>query len=215
MDSNKQPSTSEEAKKPTYIENQTNQNCQQFFGTINGGIFAMPGSNVTQNVNGQAVDTHETESAATTAKEDEGQMETDELRDGTIDEHRLAYKDAMLKVQECVYSKLPFEGMIKNSYDWFAVMRLAVDIGIFSDGWSGITTLFGTDTETRQKFREVPKDYRNFSAYTKYISKDYKYPNWQCAEKEQSYFRKFLAIANVTYTLYKNICKKQKIKPYE
>lgn len=34
------------AQKPEYIENQVNNNCQQFFGTVTGCVFAMPGSNV-------------------------------------------------------------------------------------------------------------------------------------------------------------------------
>ena len=32
--------------KPEYIENQTNNNCQQFFGPVSGCVFAMPGSTV-------------------------------------------------------------------------------------------------------------------------------------------------------------------------
>lgn len=34
------------AQKPEYIENQVNNNCQQFFGTVTGCVFAMPGSHV-------------------------------------------------------------------------------------------------------------------------------------------------------------------------
>ena len=34
------------ANKPEYIENQTNNNCQQFFGPVSGCVFAMPGSTV-------------------------------------------------------------------------------------------------------------------------------------------------------------------------
>jgi hypothetical protein len=34
------------ANKPEYIENQTNNNCQQFFGPVSGCVFAMAGSTV-------------------------------------------------------------------------------------------------------------------------------------------------------------------------
>lgn len=34
--------------KPTYIAQQTNNNCQQFYGPISGCVFAMPGAQVTQ-----------------------------------------------------------------------------------------------------------------------------------------------------------------------
>lgn len=145
-------------------------------------------------------------------KKEEPQQEVEgEMRIGTIDEHKLAFRDAMLQVQETPYSQLPLEGMIKNVYDWYAVMRLGKDIGLFTDAYAGLTALM----ETNKRFREIPKDYRNFSAYTKYISKDFNYPNWQCTEKEQSYFRKFLSIANLTYSLYKANCKKQNIEPYK
>lgn len=35
-------------EKPQYIAQQTNNNCQQFFGPVSGCVFAMPGANVTQ-----------------------------------------------------------------------------------------------------------------------------------------------------------------------
>lgn len=35
--------------KPTYIAQQSNNNCQQFYGPISGCVFAMPGAQVTNN----------------------------------------------------------------------------------------------------------------------------------------------------------------------
>ena len=40
--------------KPVYIKEQQNHNCQQFFGTVTGCVFAMPGAVVNQYPNGAA-----------------------------------------------------------------------------------------------------------------------------------------------------------------
>jgi len=48
MTEDKNTNPIEDQDRVTKIENQTNNNCQQFFGPVSGCVFAMPGSHVTQ-----------------------------------------------------------------------------------------------------------------------------------------------------------------------
>lgn len=50
--------------KPTYIAQQTNNNCQQFYGPISGCVFAMPGAQVTQQMAPQRASSTTTEKAS-------------------------------------------------------------------------------------------------------------------------------------------------------
>lgn len=134
-----------------------------------------------------------------------------ELRDGTMDEHTVAFTEAMLKMQNTFYRTQPMpEQMIKNKYDWYAVQRMGMDIGIIN-GWDDLIAIL----RSKKEFREIPANYQNFSTYKRYILDSSRFPNWQCAEAEQSFFRKFLEIANTTYSIYNQICKQKKIKPYK
>lgn len=134
----------------------------------------------------------------------------EELREGTMDEHTEAFTEAMLKMQDAFYRTKPMpEQMIKNKYDWYAVQRMGMDIGILN-GWEDLIAIL----HDNKKFREIPANYQNFSAYKQYISDNYPFPNWQCEVAERSYFNKFLSIAETTYTIYKQICKQKQIKAY-
>ncbi len=57
---------------------------------------------------------------------------TGELTDGTIDQHRRLFKEAMLKAQD-YKPKDSYRYLLSNTYDWVAAERWGKDLGIIKN----------------------------------------------------------------------------------
>ena len=131
-----------------------------------------------------------------------------ELTDGTIDQHRRLFKEAMLKAQDCK-PKDSYRYLLSNTYDWVAAERWGKDLGIIKN----YAQLEGILQDKR--FREVPKNSQNLTKYRAYIDDNTRYPNWQCSVPDvEGFFRKFKEIADLINSIYKLGCQREHIKPY-
>lgn len=116
---------------------------------------------------------------------------------------------AMKKMQREKYNEAPPETNIKHVYDWYAVYRMAKDIGLISNFDEFLQIMQGED------WFQKPKAIQNFSNYDGSIADNTRYPNWQCKTRtKEKYFHKFLHIAQITYSLYKIKCKEANIIPF-
>lgn len=141
--------------------------------------------------------------------QEQPQAEEIELTDGAIDLHLQLFKAAMLKVQDVKYSEIKFATAIMNTYEWYAVLRLGLDIGLL-DGYTDLITLM-----KEGDFKHKPTNPQNVNPYKKHINAEPLYPNWQCAHRaSEPYFRKFKFIADNTYSIYKLGCKEHHIRPF-
>ena len=132
-----------------------------------------------------------------------------ELSEGTIDQHKQAFCDAMFKVQNIPYEQEKYKKAIARSYHWYGALRLAKDIGLLS-GYDDLVVLMG-----KGKFEHLPKNPQNFSKYSKHICPEPLFPDWKLPEKASDpYFRRFLFIAEHTYKLYVARCHSLKIRPF-
>ena len=133
---------------------------------------------------------------------------TGELTDGTIDQHRRLFKEAMLKAQD-YKPKDSYRYLLSNTYDWVAAERWGKDLGIIKN----YAQLEGILQDER--FREVPKNSQNLTKYRAYIDDNTRYPNWQCSVPDVvGFFRKFKEIADLINSIYKLGCQREHIKPY-
>lgn len=133
---------------------------------------------------------------------------TGELTDGTIDQHRRLFKEAMLKAQD-YKPKDSYRYLLSNTYDWVAAERWGKDLGIIKN----YAQLEGILQDKR--FREVPKNSQNLTKYRAYIDDNTRYPNWQCSVPDvEGFFRKFKEIADLINSIYKLGCQREHIKPY-
>ena len=133
---------------------------------------------------------------------------TGELTDGTIDQHRRLFKEAMLKAQD-YKPKDSYRYLLSNTYDWVAAERWGKDLGIIKN----YAQLEGILQDKR--FREVPKNTQNLTKYRAYIDDNTRYPNWQCSVPDvEGFFRKFKEIADLINSIYKLGCQREHIKPY-
>ena len=133
---------------------------------------------------------------------------TGELTDGTIDQHRRLFKEAMLKAQD-YKPKDSYRYLLSNTYDWVAAERWGKDLGIIKN----YAQLEGILQDKR--FREVPKNSQNLTKYRAYIDDNTRYPNWQCSVPDvEGFFRKFKEIADIINSIYKLGCQREHIKPY-
>lgn len=131
-----------------------------------------------------------------------------ELTDGTIDQHRRLFKEAMLKAQD-YKPKDSYRYLLSNTYDWVAAERWGKDLGIIKN----YAQLEGILQDKR--FREVPKNSQNLTKYRAYIDDNTRYPNWQCSVPDvEGFFRKFKEIADLINSIYKLGCQREHIKPY-
>ena len=136
------------------------------------------------------------------------ELPTGELTDGTIDQHRRLFKDAMLKAQD-YKPKDSYRYLLSNTYDWVAAERWGKDLGIIKN----YAQLEGILQDKR--FREVPKNSQNLTKYRAYIDDNTRYPNWQCSVPDvEGFFRKFKEIADLINSIYKLGCHREHIKPY-
>lgn len=135
--------------------------------------------------------------------------EKDEPMTGTKDDHVRLFVEAMKQMQQGVYCQTPFEPNIKNTYDWYAVCRLAIDIGIITSIEEFIPLIDG------DCWRKKPKGYQNFQKYIPAINKNSKYPVWQSGNGYENFYNKFKQIADQTYSIYKAKCEQAKIEPYK
>ena len=153
----------------------------------------------------------QTESPAETTSQPQelpAEQPTGELTDGTIDQHRRLFKEAMLKAQD-YKPKDSFRYLLSNTYDWVAAERWGKDLGIIKN----YAQLEGILQDKR--FREVPKNSQNLTKYRAYIDDNTRYPNWQCSVPDvEGFFRKFKEIADLINSIYKLACHKEHIKPY-
>lgn len=153
----------------------------------------------------------QTESPAETTSQPQelpAEQPTGELTDGTIDQHRRLFKEAMLKAQD-YKPKDSYRYLLSNTYDWVAAERWGKDLGIIKN----YAQLEGILQDKR--FREVPKNSQNLTKYRAYIDDNTRYPNWQCSVPDvEGFFRKFKEIADLINSIYKLGCHREHIKPY-
>ncbi len=153
----------------------------------------------------------QTESPAETTSQPQelpAEQPTGELTDGTIDQHRRLFKEAMLKAQD-YKPKDSFRYLLSNTYDWVAAERWGKDLGIIKN-YAQLEEILQD-----KRFREVPKNSQNLTKYRAYIDDNTRYPNWQCSVPDvEGFFRKFKEIADLINSIYKLACHKEHIKPY-
>jgi len=136
------------------------------------------------------------------------EQRTGELTDGTIDQHRRLFKEAMLKAQD-YKPKDSYRYLLSNTYDWVAAERWGKDLGIIKN-YAQLEEILQD-----KRFREVPKNSQNLTKYRAYIDDNSRYPNWQCSVPDvEGFFRKFKEIADLINSIYKLACHKEHIKPY-
>lgn len=154
----------------------------------------------------------QTESPAETTSQPQelpAEQPTGELTDGTIDQHRRLFKEAMLKAQEIKQNKDSYRLLMSNTYDWVAAERLGKDLGIIKN-YAQLEEILQDE-----RFREVPKNSQNLTKYRAYIDPNTRYPNWQCSNMDaDGFFRKFKQIADNIYSIYTLACRRDHIKPY-
>lgn len=136
------------------------------------------------------------------------QLEVEPITD-TKDNHIRLFKEAMMSIQEMMYSEITNEPNIKNAYDWCAIFRLATDIGIVASFDEFLQIMNGDG------WRKKPQIPQNFQNYSSAIHKNNKYPNWQSGNGYEDLFKKFHQIANLTYSIYKTKCEQAQIEPYK
>lgn len=153
----------------------------------------------------------QTESPAETTSQPQelpAEQPTGELTDGTIDQHRRLFKEAMLKAQD-YKPKDSYRYLLSNTYDWVAAERWGKDLGIIKN-YAQLEEILQD-----KRFREVPKNSQNLTKYRAYIDDNTRYPNWQCSVPDvKGFFRKFKEIADLINSIYKLACHKEHIKPY-
>lgn len=153
----------------------------------------------------------QTESPAETTSQPQelpAEQPTGELTDGTIDQHRRLFKEAMLKAQD-YKPKDSYRYLLSNTYDWVAAERWGKDLGIIKN-YAQLEEILQD-----KRFREVPKNSQNLTKYRAYIDDNTRYPNWQCSVPDvEGFFRKFKEIADLINSIYKLACNKEHIKPY-
>lgn len=153
----------------------------------------------------------QTESPAETTSQPQelpAEQPTGELTDGTIDQHRQLFKEAMLKAQE-YKPKDSYRYLLSNTYDWVAAERWGKDRGIIKN-YAQLEEILQDE-----RFRVVPKNSQNLTKYRAYIDDDSRYPNWQCSVPDvEGFFRKFKEIADLINSIYKLACHREHIKPY-
>ena len=153
----------------------------------------------------------QTESPAETTSQPQelpAEQPTGELTDGTIDQHRRLFKEAMLKAQD-YKPKDSYRYLLSNTYDWVAAERWGKDLGIIKN-YAQLEEILQD-----KRFREVPKNSQNLTKYRAYIDDNTRYPNWQCSVPDvEGFFRKFKEIADLINSIYKLACHKEHIKPY-
>ena len=131
-----------------------------------------------------------------------------EITDGTIDQHRRLFKEAMLKAQD-YKPKDSYRYLLSNTYDWVAAERWGKDLGIIKN-YAQLEEILQDE-----RFREVPKNSQNLTDYRAYIDKNTRYPNWQCPVPDaEGFFRKFKEIADIINSIYKLGCQREHIRPY-
>ena len=162
----------------------------------------------------QTINNHygqQTESPAETTSQPQelpAEQPTGELTDGTIDQHRRLFKEAMLKAQD-YKPKDSYRYLLSNTYDWVAAERWGKDLGIIKN-YAQLEEILQD-----KRFREVPKNSQNLTKYRAYIDDNTRYPNWQCSVPDvEGFFRKFKEIADLINSIYKLACHKEHIKPY-
>lgn len=153
----------------------------------------------------------QTESPAETTSQPQelpAEQPTGELTDGTIDQHRRLFKEAMLKAQD-YKPKNSYRYLLSNTYDWVAAERWGKDLGIIKN-YAQLEEILQD-----KRFREVPKNSQNLTKYRAYIDDNTRYPNWQCSVPDvEGFFRKFKEIADLINSIYKLGCHREHIKPY-
>ena len=153
----------------------------------------------------------QTESPAETTSQPQelpAEQPTGELTDGTIDQHRRLFKEAMLKAQD-YKPKDSYRYLLSNTYDWVAAERWGKDLGIIKN-YAQLEEILQD-----KRFREVPKNSQNLTKYRAYIDDNTRYPNWQCSVPDvKGFFRKFKEIADLINSIYKLGCQREHIKPY-
>jgi len=153
----------------------------------------------------------QTESPAETTSQPQelpAEQPTGELTDGTIDQHRRLFKEAMLKAQD-YKPKDSYRYLLSNTYDWVAAERWGKDLGIIKN-YAQLEEILQD-----KRFREVPKNSQNLTKYRAYIDDNTRYPNWQCSVPDvEGFFRKFKEIADLINSIYKLGCQREHIKPY-
>ncbi len=153
----------------------------------------------------------QTESPAETTSQPQelpAEQPTGELTDGTIDQHRRLFKEAMLKAQD-YKPKDSYRYLLSNTYDWVAAERWGKDLGIIKN-YAQLEEILQD-----KRFREVPKNSQNLTKYRAYIDDNTRYPNWQCSVPDvEGFFRKFKEIADLINSIYKLGCHREHIKPY-
>ena len=153
----------------------------------------------------------QTESPAETTSQPQelpAEQPTGELTDGTIDQHRRLFKEAMLKAQD-YKPKDSYRYLLSNTYDWVAAERWGKDLGIIKN-YAQLEEILQD-----KRFREVPKNSQNLTKYRAYIDDNTRYPNWQCSVPDvKGFFRKFKEIADLINSIYKLGCHREHIKPY-
>ena len=108
----------------------------------------------------------QTESPAETTSQPQelpAEQPTGELTDGTIDQHRRLFKEAMLKAQD-YKPKDSYRYLLSNTYDWVAAERWGKDLGIIKN-YAQLEEILQD-----KRFREVPKNSQNLTKYRAYIA---------------------------------------------
>lgn len=176
----------------------------------NQNVFNIYPSAQTRNADMREADVEDVEKTTTTASVAPiAEAEPEEMQEAGKDVHMELYKEAMLQVQDAMFSKETYEKAIKRMYDWYAAYRLGKELGVLSN-FEEMQALMQD-----KRFQCVPKRRQNFAAYVKYINKDSYFPNWQCSSKwGQTYLVKFKFIAERIHKRYETNCHARGIEPY-
>lgn len=135
--------------KPQYIENQTNNNCQQFFGPISGCVFAMPGANVTQQMAPSQPAANTTKTKAEKPKHEKSALPklSSKPASNKSREQRTFTKRGILDA----HLQLLFRELIK--YDWITSDNSVEDfMDLFSGNLSDCTITWGRDNADSPKY---------------------------------------------------------------
>ena len=115
----------------------------------------------------------------------------------------------MKKMQRETYCNKPLESNIKRAYEWYAIYRLAKEIGLIDNFDQYMQLMQGDDWKCK------PTKIQNFQIHQSAISEDTTFPNWICPyQGELKFYNKFLHIAKFTYSIYQLSCKKAKLTPF-
>ena len=183
-----------------------------FYGNVGQNIAKVEKMDVYMDKDGQ-IQVMNAEQVTTASEQPQPQelpaeQPTGELTDGTIDQHRRLFKEAMLKAQD-YKPKDSYRYLLSNTYDWVAAERWGKDLGIIKN-YAQLEEILQD-----KRFREVPKNSQNLTKYRAYIDDNSHYPNWQCSVPDvEGFFRKFKEIADLINSIYKLACHREHIKPY-